>query len=64
VAGINGEAVERKLTLDLGPIGAGGGGLITDGAGQSFQQRTISPRAGQKIDVALRPNGGFVLRLE
>ena len=64
VAGINGETTERKLTLDLGELGIRGPAtLITDGDGGnlSFREETVSFAAGQKLEVTLKPHGGFVL---
>lgn len=67
VAGINGEAVKKELTLDLSSLdslGAGASGaLITDGDGQSFEHRQVSPGPGNKLKITLKPNGGFVLTL-
>jgi len=64
VAGINGEAVEKKLTLDLRSIPARGTGfMITDGNGQLFKQEPVDPRAGKKFNIILKPNGGFVMVL-
>jgi len=64
VAGINGEAVEKKLMLDLSPLsGVSAGLLITDGNGQLFEQEPVKLRADKKLDVTLKPNGGFVLVL-
>jgi hypothetical protein len=64
VAGINGEAVGKKLTLDLSPLsGVSAGLLITDGNGQLFEQEPVKLRADKKLDVTLKPNGGFVMVL-
>ena len=65
IAGINGEPVEKKLTLDLRTLKTKGDGtLITDGDGQPFQQRPVFLGAAQTLDITLKPNGGFVLTLE
>lgn len=65
VAGINGEASAKTVKLDLSEIGATGKAkLITDGSGAEgtlFEQRSMQWSAGQKLDVALKPNGGFVI---
>jgi hypothetical protein len=63
VAGINGEPVEKKLTLDLGALaGAKAGQLITDGDGdQLFTKQDVSLGGDKKLDVTLKPNGGFVV---
>ena len=67
VAGINGEAAERKLSLDLRALGPRGRGtLIADGAGGnlSFREETIRVRPDMKLEVALPPRGGFVIAFE
>ena len=67
VAGINGEASAKKLTLRLGELPARGAGtLITDGGGGnlSFRQEQVSLAPGGKLEVTLRPRGGFVLILD
>lgn len=64
VAGINGEAVAKTLTLNLAGLPQGGQGLlITDGDRQLFAQRPVDLAAGQTVSVTLKPNGGFVLLL-
>lgn len=65
VAGINGEEVEKKLALDLSflPVG-GAGSLITDGDGQLFEQQPVKLGAGKKLNVTLKPQGGFVAILD
>ena len=67
VTGINAEAAEKKLTLDLtGLAGPGRGTLITDGdAGNlSFRQVPVQLSSGKKLEITLQPHGGFVLVLE
>jgi alpha-glucosidase len=64
VAGINGEATERKLTLDLSELRVRGSGtLITDGGGGnlSFRQETVKPGSDKTLEVTLPPQGGFVM---
>jgi hypothetical protein len=64
VAGINGEAVEKKLTLDLSSVPARGPGfMITDGSGQLFEQKPVDPHASKKFNITLKPHGGFVMVL-
>jgi hypothetical protein len=64
VAGINGEAVEKTVSLDLRFAPARGTGfMITDGDGQLFEQKPVNLRAARKLDVTLKPNGGFVMVL-
>jgi len=67
VAGINGEATAKTLTLDLGELPVGGSGtLITDGDGGnlSFRQEKVRLAADGKLKVTLQPQGGFVLVLK
>jgi hypothetical protein len=64
VAGINGEATARTLTLGLGPLkGEATGNLISDGDGGnlSFRQEAIKLKGDKKLEVTLQPRGGFVL---
>jgi len=62
LSGINGEPVEKKLTLDLSQLsGAKTGQLITDGDGDRlFTKQEVRLGADKKLDVTLKPNGGFV----
>jgi alpha-glucosidase len=63
VAGINAGTAEKKLSLDLSGLSIRGTGtLITDGefGNLSFRQDQIQPDPGKKLDVTLKPNGGFV----
>jgi hypothetical protein len=67
VAGINGEATEKKLVLDLSELGARGSArLITDGGGGnlSFRQQTLSLGADRKLPLTIAPRGGFVIVIE
>jgi hypothetical protein len=64
IAGINGEPAERKLSLDLGALPAGKGLLITDGNGDLFQKQAVELKADKKLDLTLKPNGGFVITFE
>jgi alpha-glucosidase len=66
VAGINGEASEKTLTLDLSSVpGVTTGHLITDGeAGALFTQTPVTLGADRMLTVKLKPNGGFVLVLD
>jgi hypothetical protein len=64
IAGINGEAAERRVTLGLGEIATGDSAtLITDGDGGnlSFRQETLDLTTDTKPTITLKPNGGFVL---
>lgn len=66
VAGINGEASDKTLTLDLSSVpSAATGHLITDGeAGALFTQTPVTLGSDRKLTVKLKPNGGFVLVLD
>jgi hypothetical protein len=67
VAGINAEAAEKKLALNLNELAIRGSGtLITDGdAGNlSFRQVPVQLSAGKQLELTLPPRGGFVLVLE
>jgi hypothetical protein len=64
VAGINGEAAEKTITLDLSALPtAATGQLITDDKGAAFTQKTVTLTPDRKLTVTLKPNGGFVLVL-
>jgi hypothetical protein len=58
VAGINGEAVTKELSLDLSFITINGR-IITDDGNGSLSQTTIHP--GKSSRVKVLANGGFVL---
>jgi alpha-glucosidase len=67
VAGINGEAAEKKLTLDLRGLGVRGSGtLIADGGGGnlSFRQETVRLSPDMKFEITLPPRGGFVVTFD
>jgi hypothetical protein len=62
VAGFNGAAQDRTVTLDLGFIGKRGN-LITDGASErAFAQAGID--ASKKTSIQLKARGGFVAVFE
>ncbi len=64
VAGINGEDAGRALTLDLAELRAAKGKLITDGDGELFRKQEVEFQPGEKYELTLKPNGGFVLTLQ
>lgn len=65
VAGLNGEAVAKKLDLDLSAFQTSRAQLITDGKEPlSFEQRSLAVGKKHKTAVELLPNGGFVIVLE
>ncbi|MEZ5426893.1 MAG: glycoside hydrolase family 97 catalytic domain-containing protein [Pyrinomonadaceae bacterium] len=64
IAGINGEATERKLTLDPRRLPAlGNGELMIDGdrGNLSFRREKLDFKAGKKLEIILKPYGGFVI---
>ena len=63
VTGVNGEDSEKKLTLDLKELGVRDGTLITDGddGNLSFREQSARLGADKKLEVTLKPRGGFVL---
>jgi hypothetical protein len=65
VAGINAEAAEKTFSLDLSQMPPNGT-LITDGDGGnlSFRHEAVKLPANGKLDITLKPNGGFVLELK
>jgi len=66
VAGINGQTTEKRLILDLSPLqGVARGTLITDGERNVlFQQRSVTLPADRKLEITIKPAGGFVVVLE
>ena len=69
LAGINAEAGEKKLSLDLRRLGLkrkAVAKLITDGGdgNLSFAEQSVSIGADGKLEVTLVPNGGFVAVIE
>lgn len=63
VAGINGEAIDKTLQLDLSFVGDRLGYQIADDAlPLSFVKKPIT--ASAQVDVVLRANGGFVMVFE
>ncbi len=60
VAGINGTNIAKTLTLDLSFIPAQTGAvLITDGADRTFNKTELKAGTFSKLDIELKPNGGF-----
>lgn len=67
VAGINGEAAVRTLTVDLAGLSPKNTGtLIADGApgNLSFRRETITLGANRQLALTLPAHGGFVLTLD
>lgn len=63
VAGINGTAAEKTVTLDFAALGASGSGtLITDGhTTRDFSTHRIT---GATLTLSIQAHGGFVLQLD
>jgi hypothetical protein len=60
IAGINGEAREKKMMLDLRWLKGRSGTMIgDDGNGLTFSRTEV--KAGEAIEITLKPNGGFVI---
>jgi hypothetical protein len=67
VAGINGEPEPKPLSLSLHDIpGVKGGTLITDGenGNMSFVERRVQFNADKRLELTVKPRGGFVLVLD
>jgi hypothetical protein len=64
VAGINAQTTSLTATLSLGGLALRGSGtLITDGDGGnlSFRRQSVQLTPGGRLDVTLKPRGGFVI---
>jgi alpha-glucosidase len=59
IAGINGEAEEKKWEIDVSFIKQKKIDLITDDDSNFFHRATLTPTNG-KIEITVKPNGGFV----
>ena len=60
IAGINGEAQEKTLTLDLSQLIARGEmKLIEDGPAGTLSQSVLAAGKSGTLNVTLQPNGGF-----
>jgi hypothetical protein len=65
IAGINGEATEKTLTLSLPFIKQAKGMLVTEGNdNRSFSQREVTIDETGSLPITLKANGGFVLQLK
>jgi len=62
IAGINGEPVEKELTIDLSPTGESPEtlDLIEDGPGNAELRETRFEVRSGKVTLHLKPYGGFV----
>lgn len=64
IAGVNADATEMKLNIDLSGFNKNTGVLITDGEQPlSFNKSAITLPAGKKLDVSMKARGGFVIVL-
>ena len=64
IAGINGEETEKKITLDLGDFkNFVKPRLITDGddGNLSFREENIRLPKNKKLEITIKPKGGFVI---
>lgn len=64
VAGISGDATERKITIDSNNLPfRGTAQLIIDGDGGnlSFRQEKLSLGKDKKLEITVKPRGGFVI---
>ncbi|WP_320053292.1 glycoside hydrolase family 97 catalytic domain-containing protein [uncultured Acetobacteroides sp.] len=62
VGGINGTSADKHLTLDLSVLGnVKGGTVIADG--ESARAFTTYELKGSKLDITVKPRGGFVVKL-
>jgi len=65
ISGINGEAIEKNIALDLYFVKGKKATFIQDGKEElSFEQSTITIPANGKMNVPLQSNGGFVMVVE
>jgi len=60
IAGINGEAMERKLVLNLSWLNGKTGNMISDDEkSAAFSHKQVM--AGRAVAIIVKPNGGFVI---
>jgi alpha-glucosidase len=65
IAGINGENVAKTSTIDLAQFGKKSATLIADGLeALTFTTETKQIGPKENKEIAMKPNGGFVLILE
>jgi hypothetical protein len=62
VVGINGEPTDKTISIDMSFIGKKSGRLITEGADAlSYSISDVSTDGSSKMDIAMKPNGGFFM---
>ena len=66
IAGMNGENVDKSLSLDLDFLGGSKTGtLITEGVdNRTFSRREVTYTAGKPLNITLKGNGGFVIKID
>ncbi|HKO79553.1 MAG TPA: glycoside hydrolase family 97 catalytic domain-containing protein [Chitinophagaceae bacterium] len=65
IAGINGNATEKKISLDLSSFKKSKATLFTDGTkDELFSKTVLNTTRQKKCDLTLNANGGFVMVLE
>lgn len=64
VAGINGEMEPKKITIDLSWTSSKSATLIYDGKDGAFKQEAVIIPPNKKLEIELKPNGGFTLVLQ
>jgi alpha-glucosidase len=65
IAGINGEDIEKKINLDLSFLkNTKTATLVTDGSdNRSFNMRKVTIIPDKPLEVKLKGNGGFVMKI-
>lgn len=64
VAGINGEAIDKEITMDLSSFKKKDGILIKEGEGEEFFSRqNISLPSNGQLTLKMKAHGGFVITL-
>ena len=65
IAGINGDTIEKKISLDLTPFKKSKGTLFTDGVtNELFSKTVLNTTRQKKYDIVMNANGGFIIVLE
>jgi len=65
IAGINGDIIENKISLDITSFKKNRATLFTDGTkNELFIRSVLDTTTQKKLDFVLKPNSGFVLLLE